>query len=105
VHDKIKGIFRITDYFYGRAKHLFEWYFHFAPNIEVRLEKSKFVAAKLTSGIEVHLLPEVRDTTLQVDVFDGWVSSGYGQKRKAKVCKYRMEREADFEMVFKIEKN
>ena len=102
IFDKKTQSFKINDRFIGKGEHLFEWYFHFAPDVDVKLIDDKSIAAKPMSGLQVVLSAETTDDSLQIEVLDGWVSFAYGKKEKARVARYSMKSGVDLKMFFEI---
>ncbi|NVL90066.1 MAG: alginate lyase family protein [Desulfobacterales bacterium] len=102
--DKKTRTFRIKDQFNVKGKHLFEWYFHFAPYVEVQLTKDKTMLAKSRSGFKVILSCKASVDGFTVDVFDGWISPAYGRKEKARIGGYSIEKDVHFEVIYELEK-
>jgi hypothetical protein len=71
----------IRDAVTGMGEHLLEWFFHFAPECNLRMEGSK-IETVFDDSPNVEL--QVANCELQVE--EGWVSRTYGQRERAPVA-------------------
>lgn len=80
------GLWELVDALKGNDEHLIEWYFHFAPDLEVRLNEKENdrLLAVLKDGIPFLYLYLPREE-LRYQLRDGWYSYKYGAKHKNRV--------------------
>jgi len=72
------GAWEVVDSFTGHAEHMLEWFFHFAPGLELRLHENH-TATVLRSGHPV-VRVQLPDGPLGLELRDGWYSRDYGVK-------------------------
>ena len=100
--DKLKQEIKIQDHFHGKGEHLYEWYFHFAPGINVLLTGENEILLTSGKGMKAALCPVRGEVDLDVEITEGWVSSEYGIKEKSAICRYYFEGECNFKVNFKV---
>lgn len=85
--DKKEGYWMIKDILTGRGEHNFDLYFHFAPFEVIIDSKDPLTVKTRVSGANIVVIP-LETEGLSLSLEEGWVSSCYGIKEKAKVLKY-----------------
>jgi len=92
----------IKDIIKGKGRHLFEAFFHLNKNIEFEQgSNDKLIVFKNLGNINFKLFTP-NENVLDLELIEGWISYGYGEKVKAPVLKYSNEVEAPFENLFII---
>jgi len=78
----------IEDEVVGEGEHELKWFFHFAPECELKAEGSK-ASTQFPAGPNIRL--EVINNQSPITVVEGWISPTYGRREKAAivVCSMR----------------
>lgn len=95
----------ITDILTGKGKHLFEWYFHFAPIPLEQNKKNPLLIRTKCKGINIEIVPLNMHDRFCCEVLEGWISYSYGTKEKAPILRYELNKnldEKDLIIEFKI---
>lgn len=85
----------ITDMLTGKGKHLFEWYFHFAPLLVEQKKKNPLLIRTKCNDTNIQIVPNSNSNKLHCEILDGWVSYSYGKKEKAPIIKYELNSNLD----------
>jgi len=92
----------IKDIIKGKGRHLFEAFFHLNKNIEFEQgSTNKLIVFNNSGNINFKLFTPDKNV-LDLELIEGWISYGYGEKVKAPVLKYSNEVEVPFENLFII---
>jgi hypothetical protein len=78
IHHPVSGVWHIEDSLSGEGEHAIEWFFHFAPDLSLRLDdlsESLVVEERDSPYLIITPPPDVR-----LDISSGWYSSRYGHK-------------------------
>lgn len=91
----------IHDALEGSGDHLYEWFFHFAPEVTVSEHRDIGTAVTAThaKGNRLHLIPWCHHP-LVMKIRRGWFSPEYGVKRPAPVVSYRLQARAPVRVTF-----
>ena len=79
--DRSSKCLLLEDRFDGTGQHLFELFFHFFPGVEV--EQVSEHAFRATASGSTILLKFSANAGWNARLEEGWVSEGYGQRRRA----------------------
>jgi hypothetical protein len=75
-----QGVWDVVDRFCGRDEHLMEWFFHFAPGLELDIHPGGHLVTVVQGGHSL-LTVHVPDGGLRVEARDSWYSQQYGIKQ------------------------
>jgi hypothetical protein len=75
------GIWELTDRFTGPTEHLLEWFFHFAPGLELDLRDEDRTVTVL-KGTRSFLTVQIPAGGVRPQLRDGWYSDQYGLKTR-----------------------
>jgi hypothetical protein len=75
-----QGIWHLIDTFTGRGEHMMEWFFHFAPGLELDLYEAGQTATVLKDG-RPFLTVHIPDGGIRPRLRDSWYSHQYGIKQ------------------------
>jgi uncharacterized heparinase superfamily protein len=97
--DKVENYWIIRDLITGHGVHSLSWYFHFDAGIDLTIKDDLTVETMCQYGANLVLRAiSPRSTSLEIE--DGWVSPGYGIKKKAQVARYACRTELPTSIVF-----
>jgi hypothetical protein len=91
----------IRDVVTGAGEHELEWFFHFAPECQLKVEGS-CVQTTFADGPNIRL--ETTNNQLPITVTDGWVSPTYGRRENAPIVVYSMTAKLPLTVTFIITK-
>jgi hypothetical protein len=74
------GVWELVDTFTGCDKHRMEWFFHFAPGLELDLHEEGHALTVLNNG-QSFLTVHIPDGGVRPQVRDSWYSRQYGVKQ------------------------
>jgi hypothetical protein len=74
------GIWEVVDKFTGRDEHVMEWFFHFAPGLQLDLPQGSRTVTVLKDG-KSFLTMQIPDGGVRPQVRDSWYSRQYGIKQ------------------------
>jgi hypothetical protein len=78
------GLWELADTFTGKDKHVMEWYFHFAPDLEVQLQENERILMMLKEG-RPFLNVDMPRKEISYQLRDDWYSYKYGVKQRNRV--------------------
>jgi hypothetical protein len=89
------GYWLIADELRGCGEHVFDFHYHFAPEVEVRVSSSPdLIEVRATvkeSGATFYLHTRAHTRAqASAEVIDGWVSRRYGHRERASVVRFRV---------------
>jgi hypothetical protein len=73
------GFWELVDTFTGRADHSLEWFFHYAPGLELNADGGK-QEVKVIKGSNPFLVMQMPDQSIQYEIRESWFSYQYGAK-------------------------
>ncbi|HYR89159.1 MAG TPA: alginate lyase family protein [Terriglobia bacterium] len=85
--NKRTGVLTIEDSFNGTGRHLFEWFFHLAPEVTAEQSGSSFLLRTATDTASL----EINGANCEFDLRSGWYSPSYGVREPASVIVARCE--------------
>jgi hypothetical protein len=105
VHPR-RGVWKVIDGFTGCDDRLLEWYFHFAPGLELQLDELDMTVKVIKNG-RPFLLMHIPWQGLRAQLRDSWYSSQYGAKQSNRELYVRREGDgpgsaASFEWTFEL---
>ena len=74
------GVWELVDSFTGSEEHTLEWFFHFAPDLELELDETGRTGTVLRDG-QCWLLVHLPDGGVRSQLRDSWYSHQYGLKQ------------------------
>lgn len=74
------GVWELVDRFIGRGEHVMEWFFHFAPDLELDLHEEGHALTVLMNG-QSFLIVHLPNGGVRPQLRDGWYSCQYGVKQ------------------------
>jgi hypothetical protein len=74
------GLWEVVDRFTGRDEHTLEWFFHFAPGLELDLNEERGTLTVLRNG-RAFLIVRLPESGVRPQVRDTWYSQEYGIKQ------------------------
>jgi hypothetical protein len=77
-----RGSWLIKDIICGRGEHVLEWFFHFDPRLELKVENSQTIKV-YENGWMLIISPPEQKISLWVE--QGWFSPKYGVKEQNKI--------------------
>lgn len=75
------GVWELVDRFTGRNEHMMEWFFHFAPGLELDIHQEGHIVTVLQGGRSLLIL-NIPDGGVRLQVRDSWYSEQYGVKQR-----------------------
>ncbi len=91
----------INDTMTGEGNHELEWFFHFAPECQLKVERLH-VQTMFADGPNIRL--EITNNQLPITVTEGWVSPTYGRRENAPIVVYSMTAKLPMTVTFIITK-
>lgn len=90
------GVWELIDKFAGHDEHGLEWFFHFAPGLDLQLDEGEHTLSVLKEG-RPFLMMHIPDTDIRAQLTDTWFSDQYGVKQPSRGlhvgCKKKLEGE------------
>jgi hypothetical protein len=83
IHDR-PGIWEVNDKFTGVGEHTLEWFFHFAVNLDLRIQEGEQLVTVLRGG-NPFLALHIPDLGVSCHLRAGWYSDKYGIKQPNRV--------------------
>jgi hypothetical protein len=74
------GVWEIEDEFSGAAIHKIEWYFHFAPNLQLELDENACTLKVREEG-RLFVTVTLPERGIRFQIRDSYYSHNYGQKQ------------------------
>jgi hypothetical protein len=84
------GSWLIADDFRGLGEHTFDFYYHFAPGVEVRVLSDIGPVVQASFAEQGVLLTFQTAARAEPEVIEGWVSPRYGRREAASVLRLRI---------------
>ncbi len=89
----------IRDVVTGAGEHELEWFFHFAPDCQLKVERLH-VQTIFADGPNIRL--EITNNQLPITITEGWVSPTYGRRENAPIVVYSMTAKLPVSVTFII---
>lgn len=74
------GLWKLVDSFRGPARHTIDWFFHFAPELELQLDEEGHALTVLREG-RPFVIVHIPHNGVRFHVGDSWYSRHYGVKQ------------------------
>jgi hypothetical protein len=74
------GVWELVDKFTGRGEHMVEWFFHFAPGLELNLDESRQTVTVLKDA-RLYVIVHIPNGGVRPQLRDSWYSHQYGLKQ------------------------
>jgi hypothetical protein len=77
------GVWDLFDKFTGQEEHTIEWFFHFAPDLNLQNQEERLLMVLKQGGAFVSI--QIPQNGIHYELNDGWYSNNYGDKRQNRV--------------------
>jgi hypothetical protein len=74
------GVWELVDKFTGHDEHILEWFFHFAPGLDLQLDRGEHTLTVLKEG-QSFLIVHIPDNGIRPQLRNTWFSYQYGIKQ------------------------
>lgn len=101
-NNKKDCFFIIKDIFRGKSQYSFEAFFHLKDDLEYDIKDGYKGLVFNINGSKNYKLWSLKPKDIDFGIEDGYVSSGYGVKKKSKIIKYSKRADAPCEFIFII---